>query len=109
MSILGSRYDLGVKVSKDILDMDDSELPSGIFHYCLQSHLREFKIRMNIQGKALEGGIKRWKELPDFMEDQFVDYGEDQQEIIDFLYDFHCFMNVDLLGKILLRNTKLST
>ena len=46
---------------------------------------------MNIQGRTLEEAIKRWKAIPDFMDDQKVHHGEDKREIANYLFDFHCY------------------
>ena len=46
---------------------------------------------MNIPGRTLEEAVRKWEEIPDFMDDQDVDHGEDKREIVDYLYDFHCF------------------
>ena len=44
---------------------------------------------MNIQGRTLEEAIKRWKAIPEFMDDQEVHHGEAKREIVDYLFDFH--------------------
>ena len=46
---------------------------------------------MNIQGRTLEEAIKRWKAILEFMDDQEVHHGEDKREIVDYLFDFHCY------------------
>ena len=64
---------------------------------------------MNIQGKTLDEAVKRWKEIPNFMDDQDVDHGKDKWESIDFLFDFHFFLAVDQPKRTRPRNTRLST
>ena len=46
---------------------------------------------MNVQSKNLAEAVKQWENIPTFMEDQDADHGTIKGEIVDFVFDFHCF------------------